>query len=123
MAGNLKGNITDKSTREPLTGATVQVVGTALGAVADLDGNYQLNLKPGTYTLQVSYIGYKTEVVEGLTVGQTDIVMNFELDADTEVLGEVTVTARPARTWKANAPCRWNARRPPSPSRTWVPRK
>ncbi len=94
MAGNLKGNITDKATREPLTGATVQVVGTALGAVADIDGNYQLNLKPGTYTLQVSYIGYKTEVVEGLTVGQTDIVMNFELDADTEVLGEVTVTAR-----------------------------
>ena len=94
MAGNLKGNITDKSTREPLTGATVQVMGTTLGAVADMDGNYQLNLKPGTYTLQVSYIGYKTEVVEGLTVGQTDMVMNFELSADTEVLGEVTVTAR-----------------------------
>ena len=94
MAGNLKGNITDKATREPLTGATVQVVGTALGAVADIDGNYQLDLKPGTYTLQVSYVGYKTEVVEGLTVGQADQVLNFELDADTEVLGEVTVTAR-----------------------------
>lgn len=94
MAGNLKGNITDKETREPLTGATVQVAGTTIGAVADVDGNYQLNLKPGTYTLQVSYIGYQTQVFEGLQIGETDIVMNFELTTDTEVLGEVTVTAR-----------------------------
>ena len=94
MAGDLKGNIIDKETREPLTGATVQVAGTTLGAVADLDGNYRLSLKPGTYTLQVSYIGYKTQVVENLRVGDTDMVMNFELGADTEVLGEVTVTAR-----------------------------
>ena len=94
MAGNLKGTIIDKSTREPLTGATVQVVGTTLGAVADMDGNYRLNLKPGTYTLQVSYIGYKTETVENLTIGGADREMNFELVTDTEVLGEVTVTAR-----------------------------
>ena len=115
MAGNLKGNITDKSTREPLTGATVQVMGTTTGAVADIDGNYQLNLKPGTYTLQISYIGYRTEIVENLVIDQTDKVMNFELVTDTEVLGEVTITAR--------KPCRWNARRPPSPSRTWAPRR
>ena len=94
MAGNLKGNITDKSTREPLTGATVQVMGTTTGAVADIDGNYQLNLKPGTYTLQISYIGYRTEIVENLVIDQTDKVMNFELVTDTEVLGEVTITAR-----------------------------
>ena len=49
---------TDKP-KEPLTGATVQVSGTAQGAVADLDGNYTLELKNGTYTLTVRYIGYK----------------------------------------------------------------
>ena len=38
MAGNIKGNICDKETREPLTGATVQVAGTSQGAVADIDG-------------------------------------------------------------------------------------
>ena len=93
MAGNLKGNITDKETREPLTGATVQIVGTSQGAVADLDGNYQLPLKPGTYNLQVSYVGYRT-IQTTLTIGETDQVMNFELKTDTEMLGEVTVTAR-----------------------------
>ena len=93
MAGNLKGNITDKETREPLTGATVQIVGTSQGAVADLDGNYQLPLKPGPYNLQVSYVGYRT-IQTTLTIGEADQVMNFELETDTEMLGEVTVTAR-----------------------------
>lgn len=94
MAGNLKGSIVDKETHEPLTGATIQVAGTSIGAVADLDGNYQLNLKPGIYSLQVSYIGYKTEVVDNLQIGMEDIVMNFELSTDAEVLGEVQVVAR-----------------------------
>ncbi len=58
-AGTVKGTITDRQTKEPLTGATVQVSGTAQGAVADLDGNYTLELKNGTYTLTVRYIGYK----------------------------------------------------------------
>lgn len=35
-AGTVKGTITDRQTKEPLTGATVQVSGTAQGAVADL---------------------------------------------------------------------------------------
>ena len=93
MAGNIKGNICDKETREPLTGATVQVAGTSLGAVADIDGNYQLNLRPGNYTLQVSYVGYRTETRD-VAVTQANLVLNFELGPDTEVLGEVTVTAR-----------------------------
>lgn len=47
-AGTIKGTITDRQTKEPLTGATVQVSRTVQGAVADLDGNYTLELKNGT---------------------------------------------------------------------------
>lgn len=49
-AGVIKGTIIDKQTKEPLTGATVQVTGSATGAVADLNGNYTLTLNNGTYT-------------------------------------------------------------------------
>ncbi len=60
MAGNIKGQSpTDKQTKEPLTGATIQITGTALGVVADIDGNYTLNAEDGTYTITVRYIGYK----------------------------------------------------------------
>ena len=57
LAGNIKGTVLDKQTREPLTGATVQITGTAQGAVADIDGNYRLEVKNGTYTVTVRYIG------------------------------------------------------------------
>lgn len=55
LAGNLKGNIVDKETGAPLTGATVQVVGTVTGAVADLDGNYLLHLKPGPTPYKIRF--------------------------------------------------------------------
>ena len=38
LAGTIKGTVTDKQTKEPLTGATVQVAGSTSGAVADIDG-------------------------------------------------------------------------------------
>ena len=58
VAGTIKGTITDKQTKEPLTGATVQVAGTTQGAVADIDGNYTLQVPNGTYDLIVRYVGY-----------------------------------------------------------------
>ena len=39
VAGTIKGTVTDKQTREPLTGATIQIAGTTQGTVADVDGN------------------------------------------------------------------------------------
>ena len=59
-AGVIQGTIIDKQTKEPLTGATVQIAGTTTGTVADVDGNYTLTLSNGTYTIEVKYIGYKT---------------------------------------------------------------
>ena len=39
MADTLKGVIIDKQTKEPLTGATVQIAGTCRWAGSDVDGN------------------------------------------------------------------------------------
>ena len=66
MAGTIKGTITDKQTREPLTGATVQIAGTTQGAIADMDGNYSLDVKDGTYTLYIKYVGYKDIVLNNV---------------------------------------------------------
>lgn len=43
-AGWVKGTVIDRQPREPLTGATVRVVGREGGAVADVDGAYALQL-------------------------------------------------------------------------------
>ena len=58
----IKGRVMDGK-NEPLIGASIQVPGTSIGTVADLDGNFSFTLPEGKFLLQVSMIGYKTQVV------------------------------------------------------------
>ena len=55
----VSGKIVDKN-QEVLTGATVLIKETNQGISTDLDGNFTLKLNKGTFTIQVSYIGFKT---------------------------------------------------------------
>lgn len=92
-AGTIKGNVADKRSKEPLAGATIQITGTTTGAVADMDGNYLLETKNGTYTLTVRYIGYR-DLTSTLIKVNGDTLLDFELDSDTQILSEVSVTAK-----------------------------
>lgn len=94
-AGIIRGTILDKSNREALTGATIQVVGTPLGAVADVEGHFLLpEVKNGTYTLAVNYVGYQEIRLNGVKVTADPLNFDFALEADAQALGEVTVVAR-----------------------------
>lgn len=93
MAGNIKGTVLDKQTKEPLTGATIQITGTALGVIADIDGNYTLNVNDGTYTITVRYIGYKDILLNSIKV-KAETLLNFEMESDAQALGEVSVVAK-----------------------------
>ena len=63
MAQSLSGTVTDKSTKESLISATVQLIsseGKSSYTSTDLNGFFQFKkLQPGTYTLQITYVGYK----------------------------------------------------------------
>lgn len=93
LAGNIKGTVLDKQTKEPLTGATIQITGTAQGVVADIDGNYTLNVNDGTYTITVRYIGYKDILLNSIKV-KAETLLNFEMESDAQALGEVSVVAK-----------------------------
>lgn len=93
IAGVVKGTIVDKQTKEPLTGATVQIANMNVGAAADINGNYTLTIKNGTYTLSIKYIGYKPIEIKDLKIGNETIV-NIEMESDTQTLGDVTVVAK-----------------------------
>jgi hypothetical protein len=92
---SLSGNVKDDD-GEPVLSATVSLFkgGTLLtGALTDFDGNYNFaNIDPGTYDLEISYVGYQTQRVEGITVfaGRTNIV-NTEISSGLN-LDEVVVT-------------------------------
>ncbi|MBL0174097.1 MAG: TonB-dependent receptor [Ignavibacteria bacterium] len=93
--GSIHGTVIDATTREPLIGANVIVVGTAFGRAAGIDGSYTIeNIPAGTYRVQASVIGY-TSMIE------TDVVVasgrrttaDFALTASTIDLDAVTVEA------------------------------
>ena len=93
LAGTVKGTITDKQTKEPLTGATVQVAGSTQGAVADIDGRYTLQVPDGVYDLVVRYVGYVDINASQVKIsGET--ILNFEMETDAQTLGEVSVVAK-----------------------------
>ena len=95
QTGKLSGRVTDAATGEPLIGATAQVEGTALGAVADLDGDYTiLQLPPGTYRVRFSYVGYATKTVANVLVASNQTATLNVTMAEEIVEGEeVLVTA------------------------------
>lgn len=67
--GSISGTITDAKTGEAIIGANVIIEGTSVGAASDIDGNYSIeNVKPGTYKLNVSFITYKTHVINDVVV-------------------------------------------------------
>ena len=58
--GKIAGQVHDSQTGEPLPGANIIIEGTHWGTAADLNGNYViLNIRPGSYTLKISMMGYK----------------------------------------------------------------
>ena len=82
----VRGSVKDMK-GEPLIGVTVRIEGTTIGTITDMDGVFTLSNVPGDTTLEISYVGMKTQriPVNGRTA--IDVVMEEE----TEMLEEVVV--------------------------------
>ncbi|MBI4535100.1 MAG: carboxypeptidase-like regulatory domain-containing protein [Ignavibacteriae bacterium] len=76
--GKIKGQITDKASNEALIGATVIVVGTSLGASADVNGEYIiLNVPAGTYEIEAKFLGY-----QALRISRVQVSSDLTTDLD-----------------------------------------
>jgi hypothetical protein len=66
---SIKGKIIDKTSKEELVCAIVEVEGTDIKVCTDMNGDFTLdNLKPGNYTLNIKYISYQETLVENIKV-------------------------------------------------------
>ena len=83
----IRGKITDDS-GEPIPGVAISVVGTSIGTITNIDGDYSLNV-PEDGVLSVSYIGFSTQRIE---VNSRSII-NITLVEAIAGLDEVVVTA------------------------------
>lgn len=67
--GAIEGTVTAQVTGDPLAGANVLVGGTFRGTTTDAGGTYRISgLKPGSYSLTFSVIGYMKETRHGVRV-------------------------------------------------------
>ena len=80
------GSITDAQTKESVPGATVLVKGTTNGVVADVDGNYSIEVEQGD-TLVCSCFGY----VDAEEAVGTRGVIDFQLETDSFAIDETVV--------------------------------
>lgn len=96
QSGTLRGKIFDGETGEELIGATVMLVGTTIGAAADLDGNYSIsNLEPGTYDFYCQFISYDPKTIKDVVITQDEItIIDFSLFSVSMGLEEVVISAK-----------------------------
>jgi TonB-linked SusC/RagA family outer membrane protein len=83
------GKVTSSQDGMGIPGVTVMVKGTTIGAITDIEGMYELQVRPEHRTLVFSYISMKTQEVALGT--QTSI--NVVLEPDVVMIDEVVVTA------------------------------
>jgi outer membrane receptor for ferrienterochelin and colicins len=106
QSGGLRGHVTDAASNEPLPGVSVIVSGTSIGATTGPAGDFAIgSLKPGTYKVVFSYIGYELPD-RTAEVGQTVVDLGtVTLSRSTVMAGEVVVSAsrRPEKLTEAPA--------------------
>jgi outer membrane receptor protein involved in Fe transport len=99
--GRISGTITDAATGKPVSYATVNVINPATnspvnGGVAGDDGKFVLPVPVGTYRVEVSFIGYTTQVKNdvAVTAGANVALGSVALRGEAQKLAEVVVTGK-----------------------------
>jgi outer membrane receptor protein involved in Fe transport len=97
---SIKGKVIELDTEQAIPYASVVVRSAATeqivaGTTTDEQGEFNLETQPGDYTIEVSFVGYKTEYISGLKMagGKMLDLGTIALVEDTRVLDEVEVRA------------------------------
>ncbi len=91
--GRIEGKVVDEK-GEPLPGASIQVPAAGISAVALADGSFSLSIDAGTYNVDVTFVSFKKEVKQNITVPANGrVTLNIALKPSSAALTEVLVTA------------------------------
>ncbi|WP_344672686.1 TonB-dependent receptor [Sphingobacterium kyonggiense] len=91
--GRIIGSVVDGS-GEPLVGASVLVQGVGRSAMTDNKGNFNIELKAGTYTIDITYISYESQRITDIKIidGQST-PLNIAMKASANTISQVIVTS------------------------------
>jgi TonB-dependent starch-binding outer membrane protein SusC len=89
----LQGIVTDAASGAAIADARLKIVGTMLQAVTNFRGTYRMTgVQPGTVTVEVRRIGYKTTQSQVTLSAGEEATADFALTASVVMLEEVVIT-------------------------------
>jgi hypothetical protein len=95
QTGIIQGTIIDQVTKDEMVGAKVFLLETNYRTMADIYGVYKLdNIPQGTYSMEVTYMGYKTYETSVTVVGGETLVHDIEMQDDVVNVEGVNVVAQ-----------------------------
>lgn len=88
----VKGQLVDSETNEPLVGAAIMVEGTSQGTVTDIDGYFKQSVSTNA-TLVFRYIGYKDMTKKITQKGSSVNLGQIKMQPDAVMLKDVVITS------------------------------
>ena len=97
QTSTIKGRVFNSINNEAVPFANIYIDSTSVGTTSDIEGNYRItDLKPGTYSLTCSFIGFKTQISSEVNVSSARITtLDFALVEESTTLNQVVITASP----------------------------
>ena len=91
QTGSIKGRVYNDINNESIPFANIIIDSTQMGATSDENGRYQINnIKPGTYNITCSFVGFKTAYLYEITVGSAAVTeINIALSEESAMLDQV----------------------------------
>lgn len=86
----IKGKIVDITNKQPIAFANISLIGTNIGTVSDIDGNFSLKCTSLPVNLQVSFVGYENKI---LTLQSFSNNLIIYIKPQTIALPELTIKA------------------------------
>ncbi len=97
LTQTIRGTVIDQITKAPMPGATVVILGSdpVIGTTTAIDGDFKLaDLPLGSYSLKVSFIGFKEIIFPNVQLNSgKEVVLTIPLEEDITQIDEFVVTA------------------------------
>ena len=99
----ISGTIIDGDFNEPLPFANIIVKETDKGVVSDFDGNFSLELEPGTYSVVASFVGYQPKEITNVEVDANNFsIIDIVLSSAASGLEEVVISVEASTNSEAS---------------------
>lgn len=97
-SAKVSGIITDKDSKQPVSFVSISLKGLMNNAESDINGNYEITMKPGTYTIVYAFIGYKTTEKQVTVTANETLNLNIALQENSNSIEGIVITGTTNKT-------------------------